>query len=182
MWWRSSVSPLSRLNPHEPLHTQIGGAYSTFSIPHTPVAQDTSTLAQAQALEAAVGGPDVLAARVGTPAHASLTAAQAMKVRETHADAWARTGRLTLASAFLASLLLGGWAPLAEAEACATGIWAHASRGWDDLVLEVVAGSKEEAARLRVMLGEVDVSGGGKKIGNIAPYFVERYGFSPGEN
>lgn len=105
-----------------------------------------------------------------------------MKIREQHPlDVWARTSRLMPASAFLASLLMGAWAPLGEAEACATGMWSHLNRQWDERALEVVAGgSREEAVRLRRMLGEVDLTGGVRPIGTIASYYVERYGFDRG--
>lgn len=61
-------------------------------------------------------------------------------------------------------------------------MWSHATRSWDDEVLEAVAGAPgyEQIARVRAMLGEVDTSGGGRKVGNISLYFAERYGFNPG--
>ncbi|KDQ10746.1 hypothetical protein BOTBODRAFT_177833 [Botryobasidium botryosum FD-172 SS1] len=175
VWWTpESLSYLANLNPAEPLSTQLTAA--AFSLLHTPVAQDTSTLAQSQALEAALGGPDAMAARVSTSAHLALTAAQAMKVREGNPDAWARTARVSLASTFLSSVLMGAWAPMAEAEVSGTGMWSAGGAGWDEEVLELVAGSKEEGRRFKEMLGEVE-SFGGKKIGTVSPYFVERYGF-----
>lgn len=104
-------------------------------------------------------------------------------MRETQPDVWHRTGRLTLASTLLSSLLLGNWAPTSESEACTTGMWSVPQRTWDDAVLEIVAGSSaaEHAGRLRMMLGDVDLHAGGRKIGNIAPYYVERFGFNPGK-
>lgn len=83
---------------------------------------------------------------------------------------------------------------MGEAEACATGMWVHganASAGagpvqgsgqgyWDEGVLDIVGGSREEGRRVRGWLGDVDVSGGGRRSGNISRYLVERYGFDPG--
>lgn len=102
-------------------------------------------------------------------------------MRETQPDVWHRTGRLSLASTMLCSIFLGAWAPTAESEACATGMWNHQTRQWDDVVLDIVAGSPafEHAGRLKLMLGEVDTAGG-RKVGSLSPYFIERYGFSPG--
>ncbi|KAI5118736.1 hypothetical protein M0805_000065 [Coniferiporia weirii] len=183
VWWKSSMpAPLLRFNdPSRTIHEHLFGAGNPFSLPNTPVAQDTATLPQALALEHALGGPDKTAARLGTPAHASLTAAHALRMRETQPEIWRRTGRITLASTLLCSLLLGTWAPTAESEACATGMWSHAQRAWDDAVLEIVAGSSafEHAGRLKMMLGDVDTQGGGRKAGHISSYFVDRYGFSP---
>jgi xylulokinase len=55
-------------------------------------------------------------------------------------------------------------------------------RAWDDAAVEVVSGTNapEEIARVKRMLGEVDTSGGGRRVGNISPYFVERYRFNAG--
>jgi xylulokinase len=140
-----------------------------------------------------------MAARVGLCASPALVAAQLLRVREVWGqEVWGRTGRVQLASAFLASLIVGKWVGMGEAEACATGMWAHtASSGagvglgsngaqmqglgqWDEGVLEIVGGSREEGRRVRGWLGDVDVSGGGRKLGNVSRYWVERYGFEPG--
>lgn len=132
-----------------------------------------------------------MAARVGTCANASLVAAQLLRVRESWPqEVWARTGRIQLASAFLGSLIAGKWMGMGEAEASATGLWVHGGNPnnannvpggyWDEGVLDIVGGSREEGRRVRGWLGDVDVSGGGRRAGNISRYLVERYGFDPG--
>ena len=182
VWWaQESSAQLASLSPQQSLHTQLGTA-KTFALLHTPSPHDASTATQAQAIEAAIGGPDGMAHRVGTAAHASLAAAQAMKVREGNPEAWARTargGRLSLASAFVATLFLGRWAALGVAEVSGTGMWNAQLRQWDEPTLEIVAGSSEGGRTLKEMLGAVQLDPG-RKLGTIAPYFVERYGFDPG--
>lgn len=134
-----------------------------------------------------------MAARVGTCASPSIVAAQLLRVRESWPqDVWARTGRVQLASAFMASLIGGKWMPMGEAEACATGMWVHGANAgggqapgsgqgyWDEGVLDIVGGSREEGRRVRGWLGEVDTSGGGRRAGTISRYLVDRYGFDPG--
>jgi hypothetical protein len=138
-----------------------------------------------------------MAARVGTCANASLVAAQLLRIRESWPqEIWARTGRVQLASAFLGSLIAGKWMSMNEAEACATGMWVHGANPnvvsspgqgnvqgyWDEGVLDIVGGSREEGRRVRGWLGDVDVSGGGRRAGNISRYLVERYGFDPGKS
>ena len=130
-----------------------------------------------------LGGADHMAARVGTCANSSLVAAQILRVRETSPETWARTGRVQIASAFLASLISGTWIGMSEAEACTTGMYVYASGGqghWDDEVIEYIAGSREEAWRVRGWLGDVDVSGGGRRVATVSRYLVDRYGFEPG--
>lgn len=117
-----------------------------------------------------------------------MVAAQILRVREIWpVEVWSRTGRLQLASAFLCSLVSGKWMGMGEAEACATGLWVHGGHQgaqgvgyWDEGVLDIVGGSREEGRRVRGWLGDVDVSGGGKRAGNVSRYLVDRYGFDPG--
>jgi xylulokinase len=71
-----------------------------------------------------------MAARVGTCANASLLVAQLLRVRESWtSDVWSRTGKIQLASQFLASMVVGEWVNMGEFEACATGMWVHANAG-----------------------------------------------------
>lgn len=176
---------LQTLDPRLPIHAQI--PLAAFTMQNTPVAQDTSAHTHALALEAALGGPDLMAARVGACAHASLLAAQLLRVREAWPEVWARTGKVQVASSFVASLFCGAYVNMGEAEACATGLWAHSGpqpagtpSHWDEGVLEIVGGSRDEGRRIWGWLGDVDISGGRRRIGIVSRYLVERYGFDPG--
>ncbi|KAF8884688.1 hypothetical protein BD779DRAFT_1536417 [Infundibulicybe gibba] len=175
VWWKSTTVPsLSSLDPHLTLHAHFPS--HTFSLPNTPIAQDTSSHNHALIIESRLGGPDRMAARVGACASASLIAAQLMRVREELTqDVWNRTGRVQLASAFFSSLIAGKWMPMSEPEACTTGLWGY----WDEGILDIVGGNREEGRRVRGWLGEVDVSGGGRRAGNVSRYLVDRYGFDP---
>ncbi|KAJ7101412.1 hypothetical protein B0H15DRAFT_769804 [Mycena belliarum] len=179
VWWKSTTVPsLSSLDPNAPLIAHFSAAH--FSLPNTPVAQDTSSHAHALTIEALIGGPDHMAARVGGAAHPANLSAQLLRVRESWPqDVWARTGRVQVASAFLASLVAGKWLPMAEAEACASGMWSHTSGTWDEGVLDIVGGSREEGRRVRGWLGDVDVAGGARRASTVSRYLVERYGFDP---
>ncbi|KAL4066548.1 hypothetical protein J3A83DRAFT_4427399 [Scleroderma citrinum] len=183
VWWKSTPIPsFPALDPRLPLHSQLPP--NTFSLANTPVAQDTSAHTHALALEALLGGPDMMAARVGTCASASLVAAQLLRVRESWtSDVWGRTGKIQLASTFLASMIVGEWVCMGEAEACATGMWTHVAgqpgQGhWDDGVLEIIGGSREEGRRIKSWLGDVDLVSG-RKTANLSRYICERYGFEP---
>lgn len=188
VWWKSSpVPPMQNLDPRLPIHTQITA--QSFSIANAAVAQDTSAHTHALALEAALGGPDHMAARVGTFAHASLIAAQVLRVREAWPDIWSRTGRVQTASSFLASLVCGTFVPIGEAEACTTGFWVHSNGAanapaptshWDEEILEIVGGNREEGRRIRSWLGDVDTSGDRRRVGTVSRYLIDRYGFDTG--
>ncbi|OAX34810.1 actin-like ATPase domain-containing protein [Rhizopogon vinicolor AM-OR11-026] len=185
VWWKSTPIPsFPALDPRLPFHSQL--PTNTFSLPNTPIAQDTSAHTHALALEALLGGPDLMAARVGTCANASLLAAQLLRVRESWtSDVWSRTGKIQLASQFMASMIMGEWVNMGEAEACATGMWVHTGPGaqgasglgrWDEGVLEIVGGNREEGRRIRTWLGDVEIAGG-RKAAHISRYLCERYGF-----
>ncbi|KAH7910083.1 hypothetical protein BJ138DRAFT_151743 [Hygrophoropsis aurantiaca] len=185
VWWKSTPIPsFPALDPRLPLHSQLPP--NTFSLANTPVAQDTSAHTHALALEALLGGPDHMAARVGTCANASILSAQLLRIRESWtSDVWARTGKVQLASTFLGSLICGKWVNMGEAEACATGMWVHgggqngpAQGHWDEGVLEIVGGSREEGRRIRGWLGDVEVSSG-RRAANVSRYLCERYKFEP---
>lgn len=124
-----------------------------------------------------------MAARLGIPASVSMISAQLLRVREGWPqEVWARTGRLQLASAFLGSLITGKWTSMSEAEACATGLWVHGGNQnaasllghapgqgfWDEGVLDIVGGSREEGRRIR---------GWGKRLGNVERFSFDLGGF-----
>lgn len=126
-----------------------------------------------------------MVSRVGTCGLSSMIAAQLLRVREAWPDIWHSTGRVQIASSFLASLLCGAFVGIGEAEASATGLWVHSTAPgtqghWDEGVLDIVGGNRDEGRRIWGWLGEVDVSGGRRRVGNISRYLVERYGFDPG--
>ena len=173
VWWKHGASTqLFQLSSTLPLHQQLSP--SCLALLHVPVPPDTATQSQSLTLESTLGAPGG-----NTAAHLSLAAAQILKVRESEPETWACAERVMLASAFLATLLLGRWAPMSESEIIATGLWDHSNSWWDEATLELLSGSKEESGRLRAMLGDVERSGN-KNLGTVAPYFVERYGLNRG--
>lgn len=176
------MQTLASLDSRLPLHPQLA---SVFALPNSAVAQDMSAHTHALALEAALGGPELMAARVGTCAQSSLIAAQILRVREAWPDVWRNTGKVQLASSFLASLVTGTFVGMGEAEASSTGLWVHSTTSgtpshWDEGVMEIVGGNRDEGMRIYTWLGDVDTSGGRRRIGNVSRYLVERYGFDPG--
>jgi xylulokinase len=74
---------------------------------------------------------------------ATMVSAQLLRARETWPqEVWARTGRVQLASAILASLVAGKWTSMGESEACTTGAWANGASHnghWNEDVLGIEA-------------------------------------------
>lgn len=84
--------------------------------------------------------------------------------------------RITLASSFLASVLLGKIAPFDISDVCGMNLWNVGELKWDERLLALAAGGKGGAGELKEKLGPVELDRG-KGLGSISKYFVERYGF-----
>jgi xylulokinase len=191
VWWRSPALP--KFSVEHALAQHLTSTH--FSLPHTPTALDAAAHTHALALEAALGGPDRMAGRVGTCAFPSLPAAQLLRVREQRPDVWAITSRIQTAASFLASLITGQFVDMTEAEACSTGMWVHVPPGtgtgaaaqptttghWDEGVLDIVGGAREEGKKVREWLGNVDAVLGGRRVGTVSQYLAFRYGFDSGK-
>lgn len=101
-----------------------------------------------------------------------------MRLKTALPDMYANTARISLVSSWLASVMMGGIAPLDVAEVCGMNLWDIPNQRYQDQLLELAAGGSDGASELRKKLGE-PVMDGGRVIGSISPYFVHRYGFDP---
>ncbi|TYJ55824.1 hypothetical protein B9479_003476 [Cryptococcus floricola] len=178
-WNRSSTHILSSVDPSNSLTSQLRDAFSRMLVPNW---QDSSTTAECLALEAAVGGPQALAEITGSRAHQRFTGPQIMRFRTREPEAYARTARISLVSSAITTLLCldGEIKGIDESDACGMNLWAmnRKERGWSEKLLEVVGGGAEGAEELARKLGRVETDGG-RVVGQIGRWFVERYGFSP---
>ncbi|CAK9782741.1 putative xylulokinase [Cutaneotrichosporon oleaginosum] len=176
-WSKQAGRLLSSLDAGEPMAPQLQGAFSRAIIPNW---QDSSTVEECKALEAGVGGPKELARITGSKAHTRFTASQILRFRNTFPDAYGATDRISLVSSYITTLLCadGDIKGIDESDACGMNLWdmESAGRGWSRAVLDVIApGEGEELAR---KLGRVETDGG-RVVGNIGRWFVERHGFDP---
>lgn len=156
---------------------QLQGAFSRAIIPNW---QDSSTEDECAALEAGVGGAAELARITGSKAHTRFTASQIMRFRKRFPDAYAATDRISLVSSYVTTLLCadGEIKGIDESDACGMNLWDMGSpgRGWNKAVLDVIApGEGDELGR---KLGRVETDGG-RVVGHIGSWFVERHGFNP---
>jgi xylulokinase len=153
------------------------GCHGALSHPNSPNWQDASTQSQCSRYEEAVGGLENLAKLTGSRAHHRFSGPQIMKFREKYPDKYEETGRISLVSSFLASVLLGGFAPIDRADAGGMNLQNMQTGEWDQTLLELTAGGRGDVDDLCKKLGDVSkdpVS----SLGTIQPYFVRRYGFS----
>lgn len=157
----------------------------------SPNWQDHLTGKEIEAFETVAGGPDAMAERTGSRAHYRFTGLQIRKLAVRSApEVYKKTDHILLVSSFLATVLLGAFTPVEEADACGMNIYNIEQGCYDEELLAVAAGvhgkldgcseSETEAGveELRRKLGTpTPVSY--ESLGLISPYFVEKYGFSP---
>ncbi|KAK4188700.1 putative xylulose kinase [Podospora australis] len=174
-WSHQAEELLAGLNSDKSLVEQLTPA---FSHPYAPNWQDHSTQHECDKFEEAVGGAERLAQITGSAAHHRFTGTQIMRLRRKLPEMYSSTSRISLVSAFLASLFLGSVAPMDISDACGMNLWDIPENNWSQTLLDLAAGgSKEGGAELRQKLGEVRQDGGGS-MGSISSYFVQKYGFS----
>lgn len=112
----ASGLPLERLAGISGCAQQHGTVYlaadGTFSRETSPIWRDSSTSRQCREIERAVGGAGVLAARTGSRAFERFAGPQIRKFWQTEPDRYASTAKIHLISSWLASVLIGGEAPI----------------------------------------------------------------------
>jgi xylulokinase len=150
-----------------------------FSRPVIPNWQDSSTTSECRAIEQAVGGADILAQITGSKAHERFTGPQIMRWKTAHPDQFENTSRISLVSSYITTLLCldGEVKGIDESDVCGMNLWTMHSpeRGWNEKILKAIAG--DDSTKLGQMLGEVERDGG-KPVGKIGKWFVERWGFN----
>ncbi|RYP33669.1 hypothetical protein DL767_004664 [Monosporascus sp. MG133] len=175
VYWNDHAEPtLKALDPKKTLLEQLSG---TLSYEFSPNWQDHSTQAECDQFDAHLGSAQKLAEVTGSSAHHRFTGTQILRMRKKRPQVYASTARISLVSSFLASCLVGAIAPIDCSDVTGMNLWDIAAESWSEPLLELTAG-KGGVDDLRKKLGEVRMDGGGS-IGNISPYYVERFGFSP---
>jgi len=166
----SAAGVLERLNPSLPLVDQLG---DIFTRERSPVWMDSSSHAECAEIAEALGGDDAVASLTGSRTFERFTGPQIRKFFKSDPDAYARTARIHLVSSYLASLLIGGHAPIDRGDGSGMNLMDIASGEWADAALDATA------PRLRVRLPPLVASD--TVIGRLSSYWTSRYGFPAAE-
>ncbi|KAL3280306.1 hypothetical protein HHI36_017795 [Cryptolaemus montrouzieri] len=166
-WQNGAEKTLGNLDPSNFLHTQLA---TSFSIPNSPTWMDSTTKIECRCLEGAVGGPEKLASITGSRAYERFTGSQIARINTHRPDAFKNTERISLVSSFLASLFLGKIAPIDYSDASGMNLMDIKNKKWDQKLLDVCGPNLAE--KLKVPVPSCTC------LGNISPYFLERYGFN----
>lgn len=163
------LARLGQLDTQQPLADQFTGG---FARPTSPIWMDTSTTEQCRAIEAAVGGAEVVCAKSGSIAIERFSGPQIRRFAETDPDGYAACRRIHLVSSFLASVLAGVDAPIDHGDGAGMNLLNLEALDWDEDLLKATAAGLRE--RLPAAVPSATL------IGPVAPYFVERHGMAPG--
>ncbi|WP_269522759.1 xylulokinase [Coraliomargarita parva] len=157
------------LSPNSSLAEQIQPSLSRLT---SPIWMDTSTGEECREIAEAVGGNSSVCAKSGSVAIERFTGPQIRRFYKTAPQAYDETARIHLVSSFLCSVLCGADAPIDTGDGAGMNLLNIASWQWDPELLEATAPNL--AAKLP------GVVPGATAVGKIAPYFIEKFGFSEG--
>lgn len=165
-WRKGSREKMKELNPSEALVDQLG---SSFSIENSPIWMDASTATYCREIERAAGGTQALADLTGSKAFRRFTAAQIAKIRKERPDLYRDTERVSLISAFVASVFLQSYAPEDVSDAAGTNLLELRSEPpkWSAKMVEIV-GTDLKSKLCSAPVHSYDV------IGKIGIYFQQR--------
>lgn len=157
--WRAGKSLVDQVRP-------------LLSYPTAPMWMDSSTSEECREIAAAAGGRERVLTLSGSIPIERFTGPQIRKVWKTAPDLYRETAEIHLVSSFIASLLIGGSAPIDLGDAAGMNLLDLATGRWNAALLDATAPGL--AAKLQPPVPSHS------RVGQIAPYFVERYGFRPG--
>ncbi|AAS54814.2 AGR324Cp [Eremothecium gossypii ATCC 10895] len=171
VYWTEDVKTRIReLDSRSGLRAQLGPCLSRANAPNW---QDHSTEAQREQFEAHCGGPQELAQLTGSKAHFRFTGLQIKKIRDTEPATFAATAAISLASSFLASVLVGKLVPPEEADACGMNLYDIAQHRYDEGLLQMV-----DDALFDKLCGNPVRCDNVRPLGTVSRYFKEKYGIN----
>ncbi|MBT8037391.1 MAG: carbohydrate kinase [Verrucomicrobiae bacterium] len=139
--------------------------------PLSPIWMDSSTGDECEEIATAIGGNDELCRRTGSIAIKRFSGAQIRRFSKIAPDAWQNTATVHLNSSFFASILAGNSVSIDHGDGAGMNLLNLSSGDWDADVLQATA--PHLADKLPPVAPSSTI------VGNIAPYFVEKYQFNP---
>ena len=164
----SAKATLANLDPNLTLVECLG---TVFSRATSPIWMDSSTSEECDEIRSALGGLQATTEATGSNTFERFTGPQIRKFYKQDPDAYAATEHIGLVSSFMASILIGGIAPVEEGDGAGMNLMDITQRAWHPGAVEATA---PDLLRRLPSVEPAD-----SLCGNIATYFIEKYGFSP---
>ena len=133
-WKKGSSSTLSGLNPQKSLLSQLSDVFAT---KESPIWMDSSTTNQCKEIEKAMGGAMALSKLTGSRAFERYTGPQIRKMFQTRPNVYEDTERISLVSSFMASIFIGGYAPIDETDGAGMNLMDLKECSWSKTALQV---------------------------------------------
>jgi len=158
---------LRNLNPNISLVKQFEGTFSRMT---SPIWMDSSTFTQCQEIREALGGMTATINITGSNIFERFSGPQIRKFYQENPEGYEATSIIHLVSSFMASILLGGNAPIDHGDGAGMNLMNIETKKWDKRALNATAPNLIN--KLPPLVNSYDV------IGTISPYFINKYGFS----
>ena len=168
VYLKTRISDAPRWSSARPLVEQIRPLLSR---PSAPIWMDSSTSTECTEIAAALGGDANVVTITGSRAIERFTGPQIRKFWKTEPNAYAATAEVALVSSFIASLLIGASAPIDHGDGAGMNLLDLRTGAWSPALLDATAPGL--ARRLSAPVPS------DTRIGELSPYFVEKYGFLP---
>jgi xylulokinase len=163
------INEAGRWTAARPLAEQVRPLLSRAT---APIWMDSSTSVECREISAEMGGDAQMVALTGSRAIERFTGPQIRKFAKDSPAEWERTVEVHLVSSFIASVLAGKSTPIDFGDGAGMNLLELASGKWNEDLLEATAPGLERKLAPAVPSPTI--------VGPIAPYFVEKYGFSQG--
>ncbi len=168
VYLNNSFEPtLKNLNKEKSLASQIKG---TFSRDTSPVWMDSSTTKECEEIRSQLGGLKSTIQITGSNTFERFSGPQIRKFYKDNYDNYAQTSIIHLVSSFFSSILLGKSAPIDHSDGAGMNLMNIKTKEWDKSALDSTAPDLKK--KLPPLTSPLSI------IGKIAPFFVDRYGFS----
>lgn len=177
---RSAPSAFARLKSRESARDELSTLLSgIFSYGTAPIWKTANTGTQADAIRTRLGGKVAVLEATGSDSPLRFTGTVVRRVGEEFPSAYEATDRIQLISSFIPAVLCGDAdTPWDYGNSCGTSLMDYRKREFTDQLIEAVGGDLVGgAAALREKLPALVAPD--SRVGRIAAYFVEKYGFDP---
>jgi xylulokinase len=164
-----SLDSVGDWSPSAPLAEQVRPLLSRKT---APIWMDSSTSAECAEIAKSVGSDERVAEITGSRATLRFTGPQIRRFFKQSPAEWQQTAEIHLVSSFIASLLVGKSVPIDLGDGAGMNLLDLSTGTWSQALLDATA--PDLGSKLKAPVAAATV------VGEIAGYFVKKYGFSPG--